>query len=189
MLSTMFWSGNYNGDGIDHGGVNAIFNDTFHIRAVTSVTAWIWTPSSSVVNEARFATTRNTLTSIPDDTGFHPDGTGGLCTSTGCGGTSYPLNTGVMSSLGGGLPSIEVTGFSAGQAFLGTWHNRPMLGGPSPYYVYQDSVSYLRGKHAFKFGGEFTHVVTNNTGADTSRGRIFFTGNQTPGLTDCNKQS
>src|SRR6266849_3052167 len=185
MLSTMFWSGNYNGDGIDHGGVNAIFNDTFHMRAVTSVTAWIWTPSSSVVNEARFATTRNTFNSLPDDGGIRADGTGGLCTSTGCGGKGYPINSGVTSSFAGGLPSIDVTGFATGQAFLGTWHHRPMLAGPGPYYVYQDSVSYLRGKHAFKIGGEFTHIVTNSLGADTSRGRIFFTGGQTPGLTDC----
>src|ERR1700693_191012 len=50
-LSTMFWSGNYNGNGQDHGGVNPAFEDTFHIRVVTAVTNWIWTASSTVVNE------------------------------------------------------------------------------------------------------------------------------------------
>src|SRR5579864_3631463 len=175
MISGMFWMGNYNGLGQDHGGVNSIFLDTFHIRAVTSVYNWIWTPSSSVVNEARFAFNRNTLNQVNVDGNVRADGSGGLCTATGCGGKGYPINTGVTSSLFGGLPNIDITGFT----FLGTFHNRPSYAGPNPYYVYQDSVSYLRGKHAFKVGGEFTHIVVNASGGDTGRGRIDFQGNRT----------
>jgi carboxypeptidase family protein len=174
MLNTMFWSGNYNGTGQDHGGVNEMFEDIFHIRAVTSVTSWIWTPSSTVVNEARFATTRNTFNQTPIDAGVRADGSGGLCTATGCGGKGYPINTGVTSSIFGGLPNINITGYT----FLGTFHNRPSYVGPSPYYVYQDSVSFLRGKHALKVGGEFTHIVANASGGDTGRGRIDFQGNR-----------
>jgi hypothetical protein len=180
MLSTMFWQGVYNGNGQDHGGVNLIFLDTFHVNPVTSVTNWIWTPTSSLVNEARFATTRNTFNQISDDGGIRSDGSGGLCTAAGCGGKGYPINTGVTSALFGGLPSINISGFSAGGGqLLGTFHNRPTLAGPSPYYVYQDSVSYLRGKHAFKFGGEFTHIITNSAGGDTGRGSITFQGGKT----------
>jgi carboxypeptidase family protein len=178
MISTMFWNGNYNGTGQDHGGVNPIFEDTFHVRAVTSVSNWIWTPSSSVVNEARFATTRNTFNQVSVDAGILADGSGGLCTATGCGGKGYPLNTGVTSPLFGGLPNINITGFT----FMGTFHNRPSLVGPDPYYVYQDSVSWLRGKHAFKFGGEFTHIITNAAGGDTGRGSISFQGGKTSAI-------
>jgi Carboxypeptidase regulatory-like domain len=174
MISTMFWNGNYNGNGQDHGGVNPIFEDNFHVRAVTSVSSWIWTPSSSVVNEARFATTRNTFNQVSDDAAILANGQGGLCTATGCGGKGYPLNSGVTSPIFGGLPDINITGFT----FMGTFHNRPTLVGPDPYYVYQDSVSFLRGKHALKVGGEFTHIITNASGGDTGRGSITFNGNQ-----------
>src|SRR5579859_1571611 len=129
MLSTMFWSGNYNGTGQDHGGVNPIFEDTFHIRAVTSVTNWVWTPSSSVVNEFRVATARNTFNQISNDGGVFANGLGGLCTDTGCGGKGYPINTGVTNPLFGGLPNINITGFT----FMGTFHVRPSYIGPSPY--------------------------------------------------------
>jgi hypothetical protein len=175
MLSTMYWAGNYDGNGQDHGGVNPIFEDNFHVHPVTSVTSWIWTASSSLVNEARFATTRNTFNQVSDDAAFHADGSGGLCTATGCGGKGYPLNTGVTSAIFGGLPNINITGYT----FLGTFHNRPSYVGPSPYYDYQDSVSYLRGKHAFKFGGEIAHIITNSSGGDTGRGAITFQGGKT----------
>ena len=175
MLNTMYWVGNYNGNGQDHGGVNPIFEDTFHVHPVTSVTSWIWTPTSSLVNEARFATTRNTFNQISDDGAFRADGSGSICTATGCGGKGYPLNTGVTSPIFGGLPDINITGYT----FLGTFHNRPSLAGPSPYYDYQDSVSYLRGRHAFKFGFETAHIITNSAGGDTGRGAIFFQGGKT----------
>ena len=180
MLSTMFWSGNYNGDGIDHGGVNPIFNDTFHIRVVTSVTNWVWTPSSSVVNEARFATTRNTFNQTPDDGTIAANGLGGICTATGCGGKGYPINSGVTSPIALGMTTVNIQGFSAGGGqVLGTYHNRPSYAGPSPYYVYQDSLSFLRGRHAFKVGGEYTHIITNASSADSIRGRVNFNGGQT----------
>jgi len=190
MLATMYWASNYNGNGQDHGGVNPIFLDTFHLHPVTSVTSWVWTPSSTVVNEARFGTTRNTFNQISDDGGILANGQGGLCTAAGCGGKGYPINTGVTSPIFGGLPSINISGFTAGSGqLLGTFHNRPSYVGPDPYYVYQDSVSFLRGRHAIKVGGEFTHIITNSSGGDTGRGSISFQGGQTPGLTDCGGSS
>ena len=186
MLSTMFWQGNYNGDGLDHGGVSALFNDTFHIRVVTSVTNWIWTPSSTVVNEARFGLTRNTFNQVPDDTTVASNGIGDLCTPAGCGGKGYPINSGVTNPIALGLTTVNIQGFTAGGGqVLGTFHNRPSYTGPSPYYVYQDSVSFLLGRHALKVGGEFTHIITNASGLDSIRGRVNFNGGKTPGLTDC----
>ena len=133
MLATMFWQGNYNGNGQDHGGVNTAFEDTFHIRVVTSVTNWIWTPSSSVVNEARFATTRQTFNQISDDATIPANGLGGLCTPAGCGGKGYPLNSGVTNPIALGMTTVNIGNFTAGggQVF-GTYHNRPSYSGPNP---------------------------------------------------------
>jgi len=178
-LSTMFWQGNYNGNGQDHGGVNTAFEDTFHIRVVTSVTNWIWTPSSSVVNEARFATTRQTFNQLSDDATIPANGLGGLCTPAGCGGKGYPLNSGVTNPIALGMTTVNIGNFTAGGGqVLGTYHNRPSYSGPNPYYVYQDSVSFLRGKHALKVGGEYTHIIVNGNAADTIRGRVDFNGGQ-----------
>jgi len=44
---------------------------------------------------------------------------------------------------------------------------------PNPFYDFTDSVSYLRGKHSFKFGGEYAHIETDVFNHDT-RGRIDF---------------
>jgi hypothetical protein len=126
-----------------------------------------------LVNEARFSANRISFIQAPGDAGVLADGTGLT------GGKGYPINTGVTTS--GGFPNVDITGFSN----LGTAHQRPSSTGPNPYYVYQDNVSYLRGKHSFKFGGDFTHIVVNTIAGDTSRGRIDFLGGNIPGLTDC----
>jgi hypothetical protein len=173
MLNGMYWNGNYNGLGEDSTLVNPAFEFQAHIRAVTSVINEVWTPTSSLVNEARFGTNRITFIQIPGDVNVLADGSGLT------GGKGYPINTGVTTS--GGLPNINITGFAP----LGTAHQRPSFTGPNPYYVYQDNVSYLRGKHAFKFGGDFTHIVVSTVAGDTSRGRIDFLGGNTPGLTTC----
>jgi hypothetical protein len=69
-----------------------------------------------------------------------------------------------------------MTGF-AGEV-LGSWRGRP-LEFTNPYSDYQDTLSYLKGKHAFKFGGEFANIDTDFNIHDT-RGRIDFRGKQTP---------
>src|SRR5438445_3331152 len=110
-LSGMVWIGNYLGDGNDHGFVNPIFNLQALVRATNIVVNWIWTPSSRVVNEARVGYNRVNFRSNIDDGSVLANGTGGLCTATGCGGKGYPLNTGVTAA--GGLPNINITGYFA----------------------------------------------------------------------------
>ncbi len=179
-LSGMVWIGNYLGDGNDHGFVNPIFNLQALIRATTSVVNWIWTPNSRLVNEARVGYNRYTFTSNIDDGNVPADGSGLT------GGKGYPLNTGVTAV--GGLPNINITGFFAatGTSGIGAGHNRPGATGPNPFFDFQDSVSYLWGKHTFKIGGEFAHIEVDTFNQDTLRGRIDFRGNRTsqiPGST------
>ena len=101
----------------------------------------------------------------------------------------YPLNSGV--TVGGGLPFIQISGFTGGGgAGLGNPNGtRPGLTGPSPYSDFQDSISYLRGKHAFKFGGEVTHIEADQVIQDFRGVLVLFSGGQTPGLTDCSGAS
>jgi hypothetical protein len=89
------------------------------------------------------------------------------------GGAGYPVNTGVTAV--GGLPDITIKGF----AEIGGWRGRPFENNGDPYYDFQDNISYLRGKHSFKFGGEYTHIEADWSLQD--RGQIFFGTNSTNG--------
>src|SRR5579864_809734 len=185
-LSGMVWIGNYLGDGNDHGFVNPIFNLQALVRATNIVVNEIWTPNSRLVNEFRVGYNRVNFQSNIDDGGVLANGTGGLCTATGCGGKGYPLNTGVTAA--GGLPNITITGFLAatGSSGIGAGHNRPSSVGPNPFFDFQDSVSYLWGKHSFKIGAEYAHIEVDTFTEDNIRGRIDFRGNRTsqiPGST------
>jgi hypothetical protein len=49
-----------------------------------------------------------------------------------------------------------------------------LLTTPNQTYQFADNVSYNRGKHAFKFGGEFRHGSTHNVRDRYGKGRIKF---------------
>ena len=170
MLNGMLWIGHYSSPaGEDHAAVNPNWVDTALVHNWTVVGNWVWTPSSAVVNEFRFGYTRATQNIVPFDRNVFADG------------KSYPINTGITSF--GGFPVVGITGFGQGNRPLGSWQGRPTEVGPIPFYDGQDSVSYLKGKHSFKFGAEVAHIESNSFNHDT-RGRIDFQGKQT-GLTDC----
>ena len=74
------------------------------------------------------------------------------------------MNSGVTNPVYCGLPLIEPTGFTR----LGA--NWPKFVGPNQNLEFLDHISLLNGKHAFKFGGEYTYVETNS-GATSRRQR------------------
>jgi hypothetical protein len=164
--------GNYTGDGEDHALLNRMFLDTFYTRTYTTSYDWVWTPSSRLVNDARFGYNHVIAPFTNDDSGTLADGSGLT------GGKGFPINTGVTNA--GGLPNIYITGFE----HLGTWHNRPNSWS-NGYYDFQDNLSYLVGKHTFKFGGEVAHIHVYALAQDTVRGRIDFRNksNAFPGST------
>jgi hypothetical protein len=174
MINGMLWTGDYKALGQDHPITNQLWDSGIIVRTWTTVENWIWTPSSNLVNEARFGYNRAGQTFTVADQGFVPDGSGGLCTATGCGGKGYPINTGVTTV--GGLPRIQIKGFGGD---LGNPNGRPTASNPNPYSDYQDSVSWLRGRHALKFGGEFAHIEADNA-TQNFRGAIKFQGKKTP---------
>jgi outer membrane receptor protein involved in Fe transport len=71
-----------------------------------------------------------------------------------------------------GLPEITITGLTqlGGNA---TW---PNLTGPNTSYDFVDHLSYLHGKHAFKFGGEIRTSQINQGSYRDGKGKFAFTG-------------
>ncbi|HEV2200269.1 MAG TPA: carboxypeptidase regulatory-like domain-containing protein [Bryobacteraceae bacterium] len=170
-INGMVFISHYLANGEDHPVTAAYWQNSNPLNAYTASGNWVYVPSSSVVNEFRFGYNKVHFDLEPDDASKFANG------------TDYPLNTGVTSA--GGFPNLEITGF-AGQV-LGSWRGRPTVF-DTHYYDFQDNVSYLKGKHALKFGFEYAPISDLFNNHDT-RGRIQFRGGKTPGVTDCGGSS
>jgi hypothetical protein len=143
-----------------------------YARSQVGSGAWTWTPTSTWVNEARVGYSHYYQTFVSQDHTLNP------ATYT-FHGQSYPIFTGQLNSDYFGLPRIRINSFKGWQAGA-SW---PKTVGPDSVTQFADHVSYLRGKHAFKFGGEIlleksTNNVTANTKGPVQFGSLddFFTG-------------
>jgi len=162
-INGMFFLGNYTAVGEDHPFAQVQSTDTAPIRSWSDTVSWVYTPNSNVVNEMRFGYNRVSFDFVNIDVNTPA--------------STYGINTGITNPLAGGLPSITISGFgNGGTPVIGTAFNRPQYFTPNPYYDFQDSVSVLRGKHAFKFGGEFTHMEADAQVFNNGRGRFDFNG-------------
>ncbi|MFN7945459.1 MAG: carboxypeptidase regulatory-like domain-containing protein [Blastocatellia bacterium] len=102
--------------------------------------------SPTVVNEARFGFNRIFITFTPNAQ-LNP--------------TDFGINIGINEPLG--LPQINITGATLN------------FGGPSGFpqgrgdttFVTSDTLSWLRGRHSLKLGGEFRYFLNNNFSRDT----------------------
>ncbi len=127
---------------------------------------WTWTPNSTWVNDFRmgYVFIRN-ITLIGDDnllpSNPWPNG--------------YGMNTGVTNPLYGGFPNIKITGFSGG---LGGGSTRTSRRGPQGDVDLVESVSYLRGKHAFKFGFEYLDMIYDGDSFTGAQGVASFSSLQ-----------
>jgi Carboxypeptidase regulatory-like domain/TonB dependent receptor-like, beta-barrel len=137
--------------------IQPYWRGNYHIRTQLVRATWVYTPTSSWVNEARFGYDRIIRTADPldcDPSSGAPDyaGTMGFVTGTGlC-----------------GFPNLNITGFTGLGSNLGAY-NLPR------YFHGEDAVTRTFGDHVFKFG---TGVrFTNWTGHSTNalRGTIAFT--------------
>ena len=140
----------YTGIGEDHPYVNADMLNTFPITVWTTTENWIYAPTSSVVNEVRFGYNRMTIAQDSLDAGL-----------------PFPVDTGLTAAPG--WPNISIKGFNS----FGTQHNRPQISGPNPYSDYQENLSYLKGKHSFKFGIEYGRIEADSNIPDTGRGKFY----------------
>jgi len=167
MINGMLYKANYRSSGEDFPMVNSAWENTVLEPAWTASGNWIWTASSRVVNEFRVGYNRFGFFFIPSDTGVS------AAAGYALNGTTYPINTGITST--GGFPSVVISNFGATQ--LGSRRGRPLVASPNPYLDFQDNVSYLVGKHSFKYGFQFSHIEGDSNPHDT-RGRINFKGKQ-----------
>ena len=120
--------------------------------------AWTWTPNSTMVNEFRvgYSSYRQYYDSL--DGNVNP--------------LSYGINTGVTDPRFFGFPLIRIDPFSFSTFRLGG--NWPKHTGPDGSLQIMEHISILRGKHAFKFGGEVIQNHAKTFITANGRGRIRF---------------
>ena len=117
---------------------------------------WTYTPNSHWVNEARFG-----IIYMNRENNTLDQNTTAL---------SYGINTGVTAALDGGFPTLLIAGLSP----LGGFPGWPIELGPTWVYQGVDNVSYLHGKHAFKFGGEIHYNDVTAGRFSYGKGVILF---------------
>jgi len=132
------------------------FRSTATLLSQFVTTSWTWTPNSTWVNDLRGGWTFYDRPVFTVDHNTDP--------------ITYGLNTGITTPLLFGLPNITVAGLTA----LGGGSNWPNEHGPTNDYDLVDQVSYLHGKHAFKFGGEIFTFSAGNATYSKGRGTFAF---------------
>jgi outer membrane receptor protein involved in Fe transport len=153
-LSGSYFFGNDTIVGMDFFELLAQYRTKVHSRAQAAAGRWAWTPSSNWANELRGGFTHYTLQIVPNDTSF-----------------AYKINTGLSNSILNGIPNVNIPGVFTE---LGAFHNFPKIVGPDKVYDFIDQISYLRGKHAFKFGGELRRDLVHQATFRAGRGRVYF---------------
>jgi hypothetical protein len=120
--------------------------------------SWTWTPNSTVVNELRGGYDHFVQDYDSLDAGVNP--------------LTYGINTGVTDKQLFGFPLIGMKPYAYGSFRLGG--NWPKHIGPDGSLQFSEHVSVLRGKHAFKFGGEIIHNTANPYITSNGKGSIRF---------------
>jgi hypothetical protein len=119
---------------------------------------WTWIPNSRWVNTARFSYNRFNESIAPLDANVNPQ--------------QYGLNTGITDPRLFGFPRINPS--TSYFDYLGGNSSWPLGTTPSHTENYSDTVAYTVGKHALRFGGNFTNGGVNYYRAGYGRGRIDF---------------
>ena len=102
---------------------------------------WTWIPNSRWVNTARFSYNRFNESIAPLDANVNPQ--------------QYGLNTGITDPRLFGFPRINPS--TSYFDYLGGNSSWPLGTTPSHTENYSDTVAYTVGKHALRFGGNFTN--------------------------------
>jgi hypothetical protein len=123
---------------------------------------WTYTPNSTWVNELRVGT--NSITEI--DLGPDNKQNQALPWPTGFG-----IPTGVTNPVYYGMPYIQIS--SLNNFALGHGSTTDFRG-PGGTTEIGDNISYLRGKHSFKFGGDFFYLRLADDSLRLAQGRIKF---------------
>jgi carboxypeptidase family protein len=138
-----------------------IWRSQSQIRAQVFGVSWAWIPRGNLVNEARFGFSNFWQKIEALDHASDPL-------------TTFGLNTGVTNPLNFGLPEIDIGGFTQ----LGSNSGWPLFTTPNRTFQFADNVSYTRGSHTFKFGGEVRRGSTDNVRNRAGKGLVKFSGGQ-----------
>jgi hypothetical protein len=123
--------------------------------------AWTWTPNSTLVNEFRVGYVHFRQWYDSNDANVNP--------------LAYGINTGVTDPRFFGFPLIQINSFNGANFRLGG--NWPKHVGPDGSLQILEHVSVLRGKHAFKFGGEVIGSTADPFITSNAKGLIKFRNN------------
>jgi hypothetical protein len=170
-FSGMFFIGQGSGTWNDNPSAitSAFVESLFPVADRIGSGSWTFVPNSAIVNEFKVGYSYYHLPFNSVDHNANPNAPWGIS-----GGipTGYAMNTGVANPLYYGFPIIAIAGFIP---LGGNW---PKFVGPATNTEFLDHISYLHGKHAFKFGGELT-VVQSSAGATRhAKGNIKFSSLQ-----------
>lgn len=134
-----------------------------HARSQAGSGDWTWTPSSRWVNEVRFGYAHYYQTFFSNDNTQDP-------ANYSFNGNTYSIPTGITNPLYFGIPGMTFQGGFNNQIGVG-W---PKIVGPDSVINAIDHVSYLRGKHAFKFGGEIVANLSSEDVTSNAKGPLRF---------------
>jgi hypothetical protein len=158
-IGGLYFFGNNTGTVEDFPELQSKWRSDIHTRAQVAGGNWIWTPDARWVNEARFGYNRLYQPTLPGD----------LNTPA----SAYGIDTGVSGPYTGGLPRIGFAGaFVPGLGGF-KW---PKFQGPDSITQFIDHVSYTKGTHALKFGGELHRDEVSGGAFGNARGSITFLG-------------
>jgi carboxypeptidase family protein/TonB-dependent receptor-like protein len=136
-----------------------------HARSQAASGDWTWTPSSSWVNEVRVGYAHYYQLFESND---HAQNVANYSFD----GNTYALPTGITNPLYGGFPEIRIAPSGTSNFRLGAgW---PKIIGPDGVLTILDHVSYLRGKHSFKFGGEILGNWSTEDETSNAKGPMRF---------------
>ncbi len=164
-----YFVGNYDGLGPQNNAAAQQYWSTFtHAKSMVMGLHWTTLPSSKIVNELRGGFNRENQLSYPGD-----------CNKIGQPDYSYlaNMNSNSLPLVGAGAPSncgfpvITINPFST----TGCCNTFPKIQGPDWTHQVIDNVSYIRGRHSFKFGGESRHLAYNGGTYTGTRGIFNFT--------------
>jgi len=135
-----------------------------HARSQTATGDWTWTPGSAWVNELRFGYAHYYQLFESSD---HTQNAANYVFN----GNTYEMPTGITNPLYGGFPQIRIKGFDQSFRFGAGW---PKIIGPDGVLTILDHISYLRGKHAFKFGVEILANRSIENETSNAKGPVRF---------------
>jgi hypothetical protein len=166
-LSGMFFIGDGSGTWDDNPSVitSAFSESLFPVTLRMGSGSWTWIPNSSYVNEFKVGYTHYALPFLSVDHNANPQAPWGISNGIP---TGFAMNTGITNPAFFGFPRVNIQGFTQ---LGGNW---PKFVGPDANTEFLDHISYLHGKHAFKFGGEYTFVETVSGATSNAKGRINF---------------